>query len=103
MSSGDVFSDTEITVVSGAYITIQPAAGVQVIITHTFANSTDFQFQTNSTGGTNYFGDAGGASQFWNNMGSGVPLKLLLTNAETISAKNTGGGNITAGYTGMEL
>jgi hypothetical protein len=103
LASGDVFSDTEITVAAGAYMTIQPAAGVQVIITHTFANGTDFQFQTNSTGTTNYFGDAGGNSQFWNHMGSGVPLKLLLTNAETISAKNTGVGTIYAGYTGMEL
>ena len=103
MASGDVFSDTEIVVSSNSYITIQPAVGVQVVITHTFADSTDFQFQTNSTGTTNFFGDAGGASHFWSHMGSGVPLKLLLTNAETISAKNTSGANITAGYTGMEL
>ena len=103
MASGDIFSDTEISVAVGAYMTIQPAAGVQVIITHTWSNSTDFQLQTSSTGTTSYFPDAGGNSQFWNHMGSGTPLKLLLTNTETISAKNVGGAAITAAYTGMEI
>ena len=103
MASGDVFSDTEISMAPLALVTIQPAAGVQVIITHTFANNTAVHF---CGGGTtlSYFGDAGGNSQFWNHMASGAPMKLLLTNSETISLVNSSGSTtFRAGYTGMEL
>lgn len=103
MASGDVFSDTVITMAPLALVTIQPAASVQVCITQTFANDTQIQF---CGGGStaSYFGDAGGNSLHWNHMGSGTALKLLLTNTETISLLNTSGGTtLEAGYTGMEL
>jgi len=103
MASGDVFSDTEISMGALALLTIQPAAGVQIIITHTFANSTNIHF---CGGGTtlSYLGDAGGNTQFWSHMASGAPMKLLLTNTETISLVNSSTGTtFRAGYTGMEL
>lgn len=103
MAAGDIFADTEATVAPSSLVSIRPAVGVQVCITHFWAGTTAVHFAGGGTDYT-YFGDAGGNTAFANNMGSGTPLKLFITNSEYINLLNTHAGDTQRyGYTGIEL
>jgi|SaaInlStandDraft_2_1057019.scaffolds.fasta_scaffold312736_2 hypothetical protein len=103
MAAGDIFSDTEALLAPLAVVSIQPAAGTQVCITHFWAETTNVQFAGGGTAFT-YFGDAGGNSQFANHMASGNPMKILITNSEYINLVNVNAGNTYRyGYCGMEI
>ena len=101
MASGDVFSETDGSILAGTLVAIRPAAGVQVIITSAFSSHSTVQFYGGSTV-VSYFPAAGGSTLSWNHLASGNELKLLLTNAEYINLYNAG-ANATYGYTGMEI
>tara|TARA_R110002051_G_scaffold3343_2_gene18104 strand:- start:394 stop:705 length:312 start_codon:yes stop_codon:yes gene_type:complete len=103
MASGDVFSDTSLSIGPTALIAIQPAAGVQVCITHTFAPSGSVHFCGGGSTATS-IGTSSGATVDWHAMCSGVSMKLLLSNTEFINVLNIHAADTyIIGYTGMEL
>ena len=72
-----------------------------MVLTNTFAYTTNIQFCGGGTSLT-YFGDAGGGSYHWSQLGSGN-IKLLLTNDEYVNILNPDAVAQRYGYTGMEI
>ena len=104
MASGDIFSNTSITLPFGDIVAIQPAAGLQVCLTSFWASDNNIKFSGGeSTGiGVSFAAPAVGTSTEWRYLG--VNSKIFLTNSEFIYAWNDHSSvNYTFGYTGMEI
>jgi hypothetical protein len=100
LASGDIFADMYST---GTY-SVQPAASVQVMITHVFSNDGNGTISPKGSGGTL----SGGAK--WNNSGgatdnrigynmSNTPMKLFITNSDYFQLA----GSQPTAYTGIEI
>tara|TARA_R110000744_G_scaffold139291_1_gene250297 strand:- start:21 stop:326 length:306 start_codon:yes stop_codon:yes gene_type:complete len=101
MASGDIFSETNGSIPATSFVSVRPAAGVQVVIMNTFGDSNAIFYGGSETTAM-YFGDAGGHSTNWTHLGSGN-VRILLTNDEYINVNNPTAGAIPYGYTGMEI
>jgi hypothetical protein len=98
VASGDVFAD----MFTGGTYDVQPAVGVQCMITHIMTDTTTAQFYPKGAGGTMsncyWMDNVTGNSNTISDTMSSSPMKFFITNTEfmRISGTNTG-------YTGIEL
>jgi len=101
MATGDVFADTNFSIADLATVTVQPAAGVSVMIS--FVNSQNDA--SNSWGGENATGQS--ASFYQGNAWamSWQEVKIFITNSQYIYFKcdNGTGAAKTFSYSGIEI
>ena len=104
MATGDVFAD-HYTAVVLAGIDIQPAAGVQVLISYITANDANTRIRfKNSTGTFDAFVPTGTTSD--NSMPAGrmnQNMKLFLTNTEYINLGSSSATTRYVAYSGIEI